>query len=82
MLTLRQENILAKWDIIITILSLLGVILFTSLTVIVNNNMRYFFIAELLYAINCFVKSVKSLKEYRQTKKQYSIGKVLGFRIA
>ena len=72
MLSYRQKRNLFILDFIIMIITFLGVIITTSIVIIVNNDMRNIFIGELFILIIIFANSVNRVSKYLKSNKKVS----------
>ncbi len=76
MLSYKQKKNLMALDLAITIIAFLGVIVMTSIVIIVQNEMRNVFIGELIVLVIVFANGTKRvgkfLKEKKALKKEYT----------
>lgn len=83
MFTRKQEKNLMLWDLLIGGLSLLGIIVFTAIFIVVENEMRLAIILELVFAVWSFAKAAKSVEDYyKKYRYQKKVEKSLKLKTA
>lgn len=69
MLNRKEERELFNLDLIILILSIIGLFSYTTLFVYTNSNIRYIFLVFVVYAAAVLTSSVKDIALYYKVKK-------------
>ncbi len=64
-----KERELLKYDNIILVLSIIGLVVYTTLFLLVDNMVRYLFLVFGIYTIVTFIISLKNIISYIKVKK-------------
>lgn len=83
MFTRKQERNLMLWDLITVMLALFGIVIFTAIFIVVENEMRFALVLELVFAVYAFARAAKNLEDYyKKYKVEKNIRKKLKLEVA